>query len=76
MINNLFRLLFTATLAVGAVVAVIGHSMQGGLDAKMVHTVQKKGGPPKDHGFRSLETLIDSRRTSARHQALPLSSPG
>jgi hypothetical protein len=42
MINNLFRLLFTATLAVGAVVAVVGHSMQGGSDAKMVHTVQKK----------------------------------
>jgi hypothetical protein len=47
MINNLFRLLFTATLAVGAVVAVVGHSMQGGSDAKMVHTVQKKVDHPK-----------------------------
>ena len=56
MINNLFRLLFTATLAVGAVVAVVGHSMQGGSDAKMVHTVQKKVDHPKimgsDHSKR------------------------
>ena len=47
MISNLFRLLFTATLALGAVVAVVGHAVHGGSDAKMVHTVQKKVDHPK-----------------------------
>jgi hypothetical protein len=50
MINNLFRLLFTATLALGAVVAVIGHAVHGGSDAKIVHTVQKVD-HPKIMGF-------------------------
>src|SRR4051794_29528803 len=39
-----------------------------------------EGGPPKDHGFRSPETLIDSRPTSAgtnrvNHAAMGLGRP-
>ena len=45
MISNLFRLLFTATLALGAVAAVIGHAVHGWSDAKMVRTVQKVDHP-------------------------------
>jgi hypothetical protein len=42
MINNLFRLVFAGTLAIGAVLGVVGHLAHGGSDSTNGHTFQKK----------------------------------
>src|SRR5690242_12522162 len=53
MISNLFRFLFTATLATGAVVAVVGHSIHGLSGPKKIATAHKTVNHPHSMGFEN-----------------------